>query len=104
MRFLRFLSTVSNLELWNWFRNINIESFMFSNDPNISNIYYEIERVGYTGHSGASFGCTMRNIEFIAKHSFDAYRHRYLGINVENYQLPPVPPRNQTENPIYNSQ
>ena len=95
------IQAVSNLELWSWLKDVNTDSFMFSNDPNVMRIYNEIERIGYNSHSGASFGCTMRNIEFIAKHSFDEYRLRHLRVNVENISLPLPPTRNQSRNSIY---
>ena len=43
---------------------------MFSNHPLISTI---TEKMDYKGHSGASFGWTMRNMEHIAKHGWDAF-------------------------------
>ena len=72
---------INNLELWNWLKNNNIESFTFSNDPNITKIYNEIRKVGYSEHSGASFGLTMRIMEFIAKNSFESYRINYINRN-----------------------
>jgi hypothetical protein len=30
------------------------------------------------GHSGASFGCTMRNLHYIAQNGFEAYKELYL--------------------------
>jgi len=84
------ITAVNNLELWNWLKTSNIESFMLSDDPNITRIYNKIEELGYCGHSGASFGCTMRIIEFIAKNSFDSYRINYIS-NFEENKLPPPP-------------
>jgi hypothetical protein len=78
------IQAVNNLELWIWLRDVNMESFMISNDPNVMRIYNEIENVGYNGHSGASFGCTMRQMEFIAKNSFDTYRQNYLANSNQN--------------------
>ena len=99
------IRAVNNLELWNWLRDIHTESFMFSNDPNIMRVYREIEKVGYTGHSGASFGCTMRHIEFIAKNSIDAYRQRNLSNNNQTVVPPPPPTQRQISiNPLYKSQ
>ena len=81
---------INNLELWNWLKNNNFESFMFSNHHNVTKIYNEIEKVGYTGHSGTSFGYTMRIMEFIAKNSFDYYRINYISNNEIN-RLPHPP-------------
>lgn len=97
------IQAVNNLELWIWLREVNMESFMISDDPNVILIYNEIEKIGYTGHSGASFGWTMRQIEFIAKNSFDTYRRNYLANSNQNVSSS-RPPLNQISNPVYNSQ
>ena len=54
---------------WSWLETFNEESFMFSNHPLISTITDKME---YKGHSGASFGMTMRVMEHIAKHGWDS--------------------------------
>lgn len=41
----------------------------------------------YPGHSGASYGCTMRVLEFIAKQGWDAYAKKTL----DKYGPPPNP-------------
>jgi len=46
------------------------EGFMFCDNPIISNIGNNME----SGHSGSSFGWTMRNLEFIAKNGINKYR------------------------------
>lgn len=52
----------------NWdFMIQDIESYMFSTDPRISIISRKMEQLGYNGHSGASFGCTMRNMQYLAQ-------------------------------------
>jgi hypothetical protein len=55
---------------WDWLKTFNEESFMFSSHPLISTI---TEKMEYKGHSGASFGWTMRNMEYIAKHGWDSF-------------------------------
>ncbi len=47
--------------------------FMFSRDPMITKIGNLVDKNGKIGHSGSSYGWTMRQMEFIAKHGFDAY-------------------------------
>jgi nanoRNase/pAp phosphatase (c-di-AMP/oligoRNAs hydrolase) len=54
-------------ETWDFVKQ-DIDSFMFSNDPRVSIIYNKMEELGYGGHSGASFGCTMRAMQYIATH------------------------------------
>lgn len=51
---------------WNFVAK-DIESFMFSNDPRIKQITVKMKELGYDLHSGCSFGCTMRNMQFLAK-------------------------------------
>lgn len=41
----------------------------------------------YPGHSGASYGCTMRVIEYIAKNGWDTYAKEML----DKYGTPPPP-------------
>ena len=47
--------------------------FMFSAPPpKMNEINDAINRL-YGGHSGASYGCTMRVLQYIAKHGWDTY-------------------------------
>jgi len=71
---------IDRLELWAWLRDIDPDmGFMFLSCPEINRIGEEMvkEPVGRL-HSGASFGITMRNMEYIAKHSFDAFIQMWL--------------------------
>lgn len=66
---------ISELTLWDWLKNPDVpgnKSFMFCEDPNIA----KITQTMYTDHTGASFGFTMRTLEFIAKNGWDAYVNR----------------------------
>jgi hypothetical protein len=47
--------------------------FMFSRDPIITKIGNLVDKNGKIGHSGSSYGWTMRQMEYIAKNGFDAY-------------------------------
>jgi len=47
--------------------------FMFSRDPIVRQISEEVDKNSQIGHSGSSYGWTMRQIEFIAKHGWDDY-------------------------------
>jgi hypothetical protein len=75
-------NAVTQLELWGFIREFsNSEaniSFAFSNDIRVSQIYNKIEELGYDGHSPASFGYTMREIEYIAKYGLDEYMREYI--------------------------
>jgi len=70
---------ITQLELWNFVTNFNENgSFMFSSSPNVSKIYNKIEQLGYGGHSGSSFGCTMRAMQNIGKYGMDNFMNSYL--------------------------
>jgi hypothetical protein len=47
--------------------------FMFSRDPFVSQISAKVDKDGKIGHSGSSYGWTMRQMEYIAKNGWDAY-------------------------------
>jgi len=70
-------NAITQLELWNYMKNFSGESFMFSKDEEVMQIYRKIEQLGYYGHSGASFGCIMRTMEYIAKNSLAAFEAEY---------------------------
>jgi hypothetical protein len=55
---------------WDWLKH-NTKPFMFSNDPMLMEISKGMKYMD--SHSGASFACTMRIVEFIAKNGEDAF-------------------------------
>lgn len=70
---------ISRCELWNWMRNYEPErdrGFMFArNVPELDRLNEEMMNDPVNeGHSGASYGCTMRNMEFIAKHGYQRFK------------------------------
>ena len=57
--------TAVRLELLDEIKNLNPErGFMFTDSPFIGKISANLK---YTGHSGSSFGWTMRQVEYLAK-------------------------------------
>jgi len=60
-------------ESWDYIKQ-DIKSFMFSDDPRICMIHKKMEKLGYEGHTGASFGWTMRTIQYIAIHGEKKYK------------------------------
>ena len=60
-------------EGWGWMKNFQGESFMFSNDAMISKISKNMVTLGYDGHSGTSYGWTMRCMEHLAKNGKEAF-------------------------------
>jgi hypothetical protein len=64
---------VTKANRWSFLRRPDVpgdNGFMFSEWPQMKDIDAHME---YGGHSGASYGMTMRQMEFIAKKGWDAY-------------------------------
>ena len=55
---------------WTLLRDFNEESFMWSDTPWVTNLMQRINTESRCGHSGASLGCVMRSMEFIAENGF----------------------------------
>jgi hypothetical protein len=58
-------------ESWENFRNFSEQSFMFSGSTWLNAVQAEMKMMD--GHSGSSYGWTMRVIEFIAKNGWETY-------------------------------
>ena len=58
---------------WN-FVSHDINSFMWSNNPKIHEILNKMEELGYNEHSGTSFGCTMRNMQYLSQKGEENYK------------------------------
>jgi hypothetical protein len=70
-------TAISQLELWDWLKTFEPGKcgFAFSDNPNILIIAKKMyELSGDAHHSGTSFGWTMRNLEFIAKHGMNKFK------------------------------
>jgi hypothetical protein len=59
-------------EKWEYIKNMT-DIF----DPESNIIYKKIEELGYEGHSGCSFMCTLREMQFIAKYGEQKFKDRY---------------------------
>jgi hypothetical protein len=67
---------ITECGLWDWLRDYNPEDgkgFMFSEHPNLDRINNAMK---YGGHSGSSYGWTMRNMEYIAKHGWTLFEFK----------------------------
>lgn len=64
-------------EQWGFMRTFSDPSFMFSNSPTLSTITNKMSQLGYDGHSGCSFGWTMRQMEFLAKNGKQAFLQQF---------------------------
>ena len=69
----------------NWeFMKADIESFMWSDDPRVHIISAKMVELGYNGHSGASFGYTMRRMQYIAINGEEQFKAEYLKHRINN--------------------
>lgn len=67
---------ITECGLWDWLRDYTPEDgkgFMFSEHPNLTRINNAMK---YGGHSGSSYGWTMRNMEYIAKHGWTLFEFK----------------------------
>jgi hypothetical protein len=70
-------------ETWDFVKK-PCESFMYSNDPRIQIITNKMEELGYNGHSGCSFGSTMRAMQYIACYGEEKFKEsREKGYYIE---------------------
>jgi hypothetical protein len=70
---------ITACEGWDFMKNFNDNQngFMFSSNPMTGKIMSKMEELGYSGHSGSSFGWTMRMMEFLAKHGREAFLAKF---------------------------
>ena len=55
-----------------------IFSYQLSDVTEIQAISKKMEELGYYGHSGSSFGWTMRQMQYIAQHGEELYLQRIV--------------------------
>jgi hypothetical protein len=67
---------ISQTELWDWMSTYSPpEGFMNSDAPEVTRINAKMfEDTISQNHSGASYGCMMRAMEFIAKNGYQAFK------------------------------
>ena len=68
---------ISQTETWDFVKQ-SCKSFMFSDDSKIWIISKKMTELGYCGHSGASFGYTMRDMQYIAQNGEKKFMENYL--------------------------
>jgi len=71
-RLVNAFQAITQTETWGFMKK-DCDSFMFSKDPLISVISDKMIALGYGLHSGSSFGCTMRDMQYIAKNGEEAF-------------------------------
>ena len=73
-------TAITQLDLWDYMKR-DTYSYMMSSDPEINIITKKMEELGYDGHSGSSFGWTMRQMQHIAQHGEDDFMDTYITNN-----------------------
>ena len=73
-------TAITQLDLWDYMKR-DTDSYMMSSDKEINIITEKMAELGYDGHSGASFGWTMRQMQYIAQHGEDDFMDTYLANN-----------------------
>lgn len=64
---------ITQTNTWNFVAQ-EIESFMWSKDPRIREISIKMEELGFDGHSGCSFGNTIRSMQYLVQNGEDYYK------------------------------
>jgi len=64
-------------ELWDYMKK-DVDNYMFNSDGEVRRIYSKIEQLGYTEHSGSSFGYIMRHMQFIATNGIENHKQMLL--------------------------
>ena len=67
---------VNNTNSWEFMKTFEPDpddGFMFSTHPQLSKISWECEKLDWDGHSGSSWGFSLRHMQDIAKNGWDNY-------------------------------
>lgn len=77
---------ITETGLWDWmskFEPKQDEGFAFSKEVELRIINKKMSENKdiYESHSGCSYGCTMRSMEYIAKNGYESFREAYLTKN-----------------------
>ena len=65
-------NAITQTNMWDFMKK-EIYSYSWSDDKEVDVIYKKMEELGYTGHSGCSFGWTMRQMQCIAQKGEENY-------------------------------
>jgi hypothetical protein len=71
---------ITETNLWDFMAK-DIYSYMFSSEKEVTKIGNKMIDLGYGLHSGASFGWTMRAMQYLAQHGENEFKLKYYDIN-----------------------
>lgn len=80
---------ITECDLWGWLLEYTpgeTGGFMFGNHPNLTRINNAMK---YGGHSGSSYGWTMRQMEYIAKHGWSLFESNARNQNARKPRINP---------------
>ena len=73
---------ISQCGMWDWMRSFTPEKdigWLFCDHPNLESIKQKMfEQEVAQGHSGASFGCTLQKMSYIAKNGYKHFRDVWI--------------------------
>lgn len=70
--------SINATNLWD-FVGQDIDSFTWSEKPQVKRIAKKMDELGYGDHSGFSFGWTMRAMQYLVKHGEEKFKLDYYG-------------------------
>ena len=70
-------NAITKADCWNYMKK-DVESYMFANDPEIWKITKAMADLGYSGHSGFSFGCVMKEMQYIAQNGYTNWKNENM--------------------------
>jgi len=76
--FINAWQAITQTNLWDFVRE-TIDSFTWSEDKRLEVISEKMEELGYDGHSGTSFGSTMRNMQYLARNGENMFKKMFDG-------------------------
>jgi len=91
-------NAITATESWNWLRNYTPEDgFSMSTHPQLTKIQNKMLEDPISGHhSGCSYACMMRNMEYIAKNGYETFKTLYSKPEEARTPLyPPAPPSHE---------
>jgi hypothetical protein len=70
-------------ELWDYMKK-DQDNYMFNQDKELKIISDKMYDLGYCGHSGGSFGWTMRHMQFIAMNGLEKHKELWISTTLNN--------------------
>jgi hypothetical protein len=69
--------SISETNTWGFVKKDH-HAFMFCSEPEIYKIINKMAELGYEGHSGCSFACTMRTMQYLIQNGEEKFKELFL--------------------------